>query len=41
MPDHTTAMLMHSLVTHAVFGMGLYAAGWVARLIADSNWSLA
>lgn len=25
---------MHSVVTHAVFGVGLYAAGWVARLIA-------
>jgi hypothetical protein len=26
------AARLHSLVTHAVFGIGLYAAGWVARL---------
>ncbi|WP_410170667.1 DUF2938 domain-containing protein [Cupriavidus nantongensis] len=25
---------LHSLVTHAVFGVGMYAAGWAARLIA-------
>ncbi|SOZ34177.1 DUF2938 domain-containing protein [Cupriavidus neocaledonicus] len=27
---------MHSLVTHAVFGVGLYAAGWGARLATKS-----
>ncbi|SPA47565.1 DUF2938 domain-containing protein [Cupriavidus taiwanensis] len=32
---------VHSLVTHVVFGVGMYVAGWVARLIADPNWSLA
>lgn len=26
---------MHSLVTHAVFGVGLYMAGWLVRLVAD------
>ena len=24
---------LQSLVTHAVFGAGLYVAGWVARLV--------
>jgi hypothetical protein len=28
-----TAARMRSLTTHAVFGIGLYAAGWAARLI--------
>ncbi|SOZ14698.1 conserved hypothetical protein; putative membrane protein [Cupriavidus taiwanensis] len=32
---------MHSLVTHAVFGVGMYVAGWAARLIAYPGWSLA
>jgi hypothetical protein len=27
-----TAARLQSLVTHAVFGLGLYAAGWAARL---------
>lgn len=27
---------LHSLVTHAVFGMGLYGAGWVASLTTKS-----
>ena len=32
---------MHSLVTHALFGVGMYVAGWAARLIAYPGWSLA
>lgn len=29
---HPAAARLHSLVTHSVFGLGLYAGGWVARL---------
>jgi hypothetical protein len=29
---HPGAARLQSLVTHAVFGLGLYAGGWVARL---------
>jgi hypothetical protein len=28
---------LHSLVTHAIFGVGLYAAGWIARTLIDLN----
>jgi hypothetical protein len=28
-----TAARIQSLITHAVFGIGLYAAGWVARFV--------
>lgn len=27
-----TAARVHSIITHAVFGVGLYGAGWIARL---------
>ena len=27
------ATRFHSLITHAIFGLGLYAAGWFARLL--------
>ncbi|WP_447725801.1 DUF2938 family protein [Sphingomonas koreensis] len=30
---HPAAARLHSLVTHAIFGLGLYAAGWIASLI--------
>lgn len=30
---HPAAARIHSLVTHGVFGLGLYAAGWMARLV--------
>jgi hypothetical protein len=32
-PDPRAARL-RSLTTHAIFGLGLYAAGWAARLTA-------
>lgn len=31
-----TAARLQSLITHAVFGLGLYAAGWAARLLYSS-----
>ena len=33
---HPWAARLQSLVTHAVFGGGLYAAGWIGRL--SSSW---
>jgi hypothetical protein len=30
---HPAIARIHSLVTHAIFGFGLYAAGWITRLI--------
>ncbi|WP_405549417.1 DUF2938 domain-containing protein [Variovorax paradoxus] len=30
------AARLHSLVTHGIFGLGLYAAGWVASLLLDA-----
>jgi hypothetical protein len=29
----STQRALHSLITHLVFGVGLYAAGWITRLL--------
>jgi hypothetical protein len=33
---HPAAARFHSLVTHGVFGLGLYAAGWACKLLKQS-----
>lgn len=33
---HPAAARLQSLITHAVFGLGLYAAGWAARFLCAS-----
>lgn len=33
---HPASARFHSLVTHAIFGLGLYAVGWAARFLSMS-----
>jgi len=32
------AARLQSLITHAIFGLGLYAAGWATRLLLTGSW---
>lgn len=34
----STSARFHTLVTHAIFGPGLYAAGWVTSLLGTVQW---